>query len=122
MDQPTNCDSAYNSYSHIIKFDLILWVNNGIIVLFLKYLLTSFSDKQSAENVLSYMKTKFVRFLMLLSMSGFGLSKQVINFIPMQDFNQTWSDQQLNTKYGLTKEEIEFIDSMIRPYDDGGDV
>jgi len=86
------------------------------------FVVGSFSDKQSAENVLSYMKTKFVRFLMLLSMSGFGLSKQVINFIPMQDFNQTWSDQQLNTKYGLTKEEIEFIDSMIRPYDDGGDV
>ena len=85
------------------------------------FVIGSFADPKQAENVLSYMKTKFVRFLMLLSMSGFGLSKQVINFVPLQDFNKSWTDDELNKKYGLTEEEIAFIDSMIRPFDDGGD-
>lgn len=41
--------------------------------------------------------------------------KKVYSFVPMQDFSETWSDEKLYKKYDLTKEEIEFIESMIRP-------
>ena len=85
------------------------------------FVVGAFSNEDEAENALSYMKTKFVRFLMLLSMSGFGLSKQVINFVPLQTFDHKWTDSELNRKYNLTEEEIAFIDSMIRPFDDGSD-
>lgn len=52
------------------------------------FLIGSYTDKVTAENLLKYMKTQFVRFLMLMSMSGFGLSKLVLNFVPMQNFTQ----------------------------------
>lgn len=85
------------------------------------FLVGCYDDAEEAENTLSYLKTKFVRFLMLMSMSGFGLSKLVFSFVPMQDFHKSWNDDELNEKYGLTKDEIALIDSMIKPYDGGED-
>ena len=82
------------------------------------FLIGPFENKSNAENALTYMKTRFVRFLMLLSMSGFGLSKQVMGFVPSQDFSKSWTDKELYKKYNLTREEIEFIESMIRKIED----
>lgn len=67
-----------------------------------------------ADNLLSYLKTKFVRFLVLQSLSGIGLSQQVFTFVPMQDFSETWNDEKLYEKYSLTEDEINFIESMIK--------
>ena len=39
----------------------------------------------------------------------------VYEFVPMQDFSKPWTDEELYTKYGLTDEEIDFIESMIKP-------
>lgn len=36
-------------------------------------------------------------------------------FVPTQDFTQEWTDNKLYEKYSLTAEEIEFIESMIKP-------
>ena len=36
-------------------------------------------------------------------------------FVPMQDFSKPWTDAELYEKYALTKEEIAFIESMIKP-------
>ena len=48
-------------------------------------------------------------------MSSINLSKLVFSFVPLQDFSEPWTDEKLYKKYGLTKEEIAFIESMIRP-------
>lgn len=40
---------------------------------------------------------------------------QVYSLVPMQDFSKAWTDEELYAKYGLTEEEIEFIENMIRP-------
>lgn len=42
-------------------------------------------------------------------------------FVPMQDFSRPWTDEELYAKYGLTKDEIDFIESMIKPMEAGGD-
>ena len=42
-------------------------------------------------------------------------SKTVYQFVPLQDFSHPWTDEMLYNKYGLTEEEIAFIESMIRP-------
>ena len=39
----------------------------------------------------------------------------VYQFVPLQDFSKPWTDEELYAKYGLTEEEIAFIESMIRP-------
>ncbi len=41
--------------------------------------------------------------------------KKVYSFVPMQDLNEPWTDEKLYKKYGLTKTQIEFIESMVRP-------
>ena len=43
--------------------------------------------------------------------------RDVFEFVPMQDFSETWTDEKLYKKYGLNREEIDFIESMIRPMD-----
>ena len=74
-----------------------------------------FKNKKISENVISYIKTKFFRFMVLLIKSTQHATAKVYQFVPMQDFNEPWSDEKLYKKYGLTQEEIDFIESMIRP-------
>lgn len=52
---------------------------------------------------------------MLMCISGFGLSKLVFNFVPIQDFSKSWTDDELYNAYQLTTEEIKFIDNIIKP-------
>jgi site-specific DNA-methyltransferase (adenine-specific) len=47
--------------------------------------------------------------------------KKAYSFIPLQDFNESWTDEKLYKKYNLTKKEIEFIESMIRPMGEEAD-
>lgn len=50
-----------------------------------------------------------------------NISKTVFSFVPVQDFSKPWTDEELYAKYGLTDEEIAFIESMIKPMELGGD-
>ena len=42
-------------------------------------------------------------------------TSKVYSLIPLQDFSKPWTDEELYIKYDLTKEEIDFIKSMIKP-------
>lgn len=48
-------------------------------------------------------------------------TSKTYRFIPMQDFTKPWTDEELYAKYSLTQEEIDFIESMIKPMEIGGD-
>ncbi|MBT4007744.1 restriction endonuclease [Candidatus Falkowbacteria bacterium] len=74
-----------------------------------------FSSKKRAENVISYIKTRFFRFFVLLKKNTQHAAKGVYELVPIQNFDEPWSDEKLFKKYELTKEEIDFIESMIRP-------
>ena len=63
----------------------------------------------------SYMKTSLFRFLLLQAVTSINLSKEKFQFVPLQDFSHPWTDEMLYEKYGLTQDEIAFIESMIRP-------
>lgn len=75
----------------------------------------NFTNKEQASNALMYLKTKCARFLLLQGVSSINLSKDKFLFVPIQDFTQEWTDEKLYKKYGLTKDEISFIESMIKP-------
>lgn len=75
----------------------------------------SFNTKNEAKYLSSYLSTMFVRFLMLQAMSSIMINKDAFQFVPLQDFSHPWTDEMLYKKYGLTEEEIAFIESMIRP-------
>jgi len=76
-----------------------------------------FDSEQTAQNVISYLHTRFLRFLVLLIKNSQDAPRGVYSFVPMQDFSEAWTDEKLYRKYGITPDEIAFIDSMIRPMD-----
>ena len=80
------------------------------------YLLVGpFNNEKETRSAMDYMRTKFFRFLVLLVKNTQDSMKKVYQFVPLQDFTRPWTDEELYAKYGLTDEEIQFIESMIRP-------
>ena len=80
-------------------------------------LIGPFETLQMAENVLSYIKTRFFRFMVMLKKNTQDAMRSVYDLVPLQDFSEPWTDEKLYKKYNLTAEEIAFIESMIRPMD-----
>lgn len=80
-----------------------------------------FESEKITNNVISYVCTKFFRFLVSLKKISQDATQRVYEFVPMQDFTKTWIDAELYEKYGLTEEKIAFIESMIKPMELGGD-
>ena len=77
--------------------------------------INSFKTKYEAENMVGYMKTMFFRFLVSQLMFSHHITKTAYQFVPLQDFSHPWTDEMLYKKYDLDKDEIAFIESMIRP-------
>ena len=78
-------------------------------------LLGVFESEDEAICLKNYVRTKFFRFLLSTILLTQNIAKDKFIFIPQQDFNHKWTDEKLYAKYGLTDEEIAFIESMIRP-------
>ncbi|MBD5151788.1 MAG: restriction endonuclease [Oscillibacter sp.] len=74
----------------------------------------SFDDKKYAQNLVTYMKTRFFRFLLQQSLYSQNIAKDRFQFVPVQDFSRSWTDEELLKKYELTDNEISFILSMIK--------
>ena len=71
--------------------------------------------EQEAVNLKIYLTTRFARFLIGLKKYTQHITSERFSFVPLQDFTEAWTDEKLYKKYGLSKEEIAFIESMIRP-------
>ncbi len=77
----------------------------------------AYDDKKDAENMAAFLKTKFCRFLVSTILLTQNITKGKFIFVPSLNMDETWTDEKLYKKYGLTEEKIAFIDSMIRPMD-----
>jgi site-specific DNA-methyltransferase (adenine-specific) len=75
----------------------------------------NYSTEEQARNLLAYMKTRFFRFLMSLFMYSHGITRDTFAFIPILDMTKLWTDEKLYKRYGLTKNDIAFIELKIRP-------
>ena len=86
-----------------------------------------FETRKEAENVISYLSSKFFLFLVSIVKITQAGAKHIYKLVPMQNFTSSsdidWNlpvdgiDKQLYKKYNLDDEEIAFIESMIRPMD-----
>ena len=63
------------------------------------------------------MCTKFVRYLISITLSSMHIVKNNFQFVPMQDFSESWTDEKLYKKYELNEDEILYIEKKIRPMD-----
>lgn len=70
-------------------------------------------NKEECLNIISYMKTKFFRFMVDVKKSTQSCSRSVYQFAPLQDFSKSWTDEELYKKYKLTQEEIDYIENNI---------
>ena len=83
-----------------------------------------FSSKQQCQNVVKYAETKFFRIMVGIRKNK-NMTRDTYKFVPLQDFTSNsdidWSvsipeiDEQLYEKYGLSEDEIAFIEKMIKP-------
>jgi site-specific DNA-methyltransferase (adenine-specific) len=74
-----------------------------------------FNTKQETENVVSYLSCRLTRLLILLHKPSQDTTRKVYSFVPTQDWSRAWTDQDLYVKYGLTDDEINFVESIVRP-------
>ena len=74
-----------------------------------------FENNKVAENVIEYFHTKFFHFLLSLKKVSQDTAKGCYEYVPMQDFTKTWTDEKLYKKYKLSQEEIIFIESSVWP-------
>ncbi|HZL34505.1 MAG TPA: Eco57I restriction-modification methylase domain-containing protein [Tepidisphaeraceae bacterium] len=77
----------------------------------------SYKTQKEAANLVAYMKTRFFRFLVAQFMYSHHLTKSTYDFVPVLDMTLDWTDAKLAKRYNLTEEEIAFIASKIRPYE-----
>ncbi len=75
----------------------------------------SYKSKAEAEHLAAYMRTKFFRFLVGLRKNTQHITKNRFTFVPALPMTKTWTDEKLYSHFGLTKDEIAFIESMVRP-------
>ena len=85
------------------------------------YTLGVFSSLEEAKSFDSYIRTKFARVLIQLinNTTSFNINK--FKYVPVQDWNETWTDEKLYKKYSLTEDEINFIDVLIKPMKDNSE-
>ena len=75
----------------------------------------TFDDKKSSENFISYMRTKFFRFMLSLRVLTQIISKEKFSWVPdVEDYTAKWTDKELYKKYDLTTDEIAYIESKIK--------
>jgi hypothetical protein len=79
------------------------------------FLYAAFDSEIKARNFLSYMKTKFFRILVSACKISQHTPSKAYRFVPIQDFSKPWTDEELYAKYDLTENEINFIESTIKP-------
>lgn len=75
----------------------------------------AYKTKKQALHLVRYMKTRFFRFLVGQFMYSHHITKDAYSFVPVLDMNTEWTDENLCKRYGLIREEIDFIESKIRP-------
>lgn len=81
-------------------------------------------DESSANTLVQYLKTRFVRFMHSLAKASQHATSKTYRFVPLQDFTDQsaidWKksvdeiDKQLYVKYNLSAEEISFIENTIK--------
>lgn len=100
----------------------VLPPNSGFTHTFLG--LGGFKTEYEAKACLKYIKTKFARALLGILKITQDLNADKLKYVPLQDFTSAsdidWSapikaiDQQLYKKYGLSDEEIHFIETHVK--------
>lgn len=73
------------------------------------------ASEAEAKSLQSYISTKFFRFLVSLRKITQNAFRSTYTWVPVQAWNLTWTDKALYKKYGLTEEQINYIEAAVKP-------
>jgi site-specific DNA-methyltransferase (adenine-specific) len=79
----------------------------------------SYDSEVEARNLETYLRTRFLRFLVGLRKNTQDVTRDRFAFVPLMPMTKEWTDKKLYSHFGLSDEEISFIDTMVRPMDNG---
>ena len=83
------------------------------------FLVIDYCDSEKeANNLRSYLATKFVRFLVALRKNTQDVIADRFSFVPALDMSESWTDKKLYELFGINKAEQDFIDSIVRPWEE----
>lgn len=85
------------------------------------YLAFWVKSEEEAKSLVSYIETKFFRFLVSLRKITQHALRSTYTWVPMQTWNKTWRDQDLFDFYDLTVEERTYVESVIKTLGDNVD-
>lgn len=72
-----------------------------------------FDDEDEARRYAAYLRTRFLRFLVSLRKSTQHANRDVYSFAPDLPLDVEWTDAELYARYGLTGDEIAFVESQV---------
>lgn len=76
-----------------------------------------FNDEETAKNYATYLRSRFVRFLVSLRKATQHATRDVYAFVPDLPSNEAWTDEKLYKRYKLSRNEIAFIESQVAAHD-----
>ncbi|MBI2314945.1 Eco57I restriction-modification methylase domain-containing protein [Candidatus Daviesbacteria bacterium] len=77
----------------------------------------SYDTEEEAKNMANFLRTRFCRFLVSTILLTQNITKGTFTHVPLLQMTELWDDTKLFKKYGITNDEIHFIESVIRPID-----
>lgn len=93
---------------------VIRFLNKGEICTDSYLINNNILGKKECLSLINYLKTRFVRFLLLQSLTSVSMSKQTFRFVPIVDFSLTWTDEKLFKLYNFDQSEINYIRSIVK--------
>lgn len=73
-----------------------------------------FDEEGQAQSAISYVRTRFVRFLVSLRKISQDTTRGSFDWVPQQSWDREWNDEELYEKYGITDEEQAYIAEMVK--------
>ncbi|NFL75060.1 DEAD/DEAH box helicase [Clostridium sporogenes] len=102
-----------DDYPHLVFSEPII-AEKGTACTETYLVVSTVSNTDQANHLKRYMATKFFRFLVLLVKNTQDVPKRVYAYVPQQNLNDEWNDEKLYSKYGITKEEVDFINTLVK--------
>ena len=81
----------------------------------------AFETREEAEDLASFIRTKFVRYLIWQATPTQNISKGCFAFVPNVDISVAHTDKALYDLFGLDDDDIEEIESKMKPMTQSGD-
>lgn len=94
-------------YQCIIDDTGELGARESVSILFL-------NDNEKGKFANGFFTSKLINFIMNTNQWTQYQLSQILNFIPVEDFSQDWNDSKIYQHFGLTQEEIDYVEANVK--------